>query len=32
MGIGLYAVILVGGLAAYAAYQYLQQQQAASSV
>lgn len=27
MGIGLYAVILIGGLAAYAAYQYLQQQQ-----
>ncbi|KAL8417949.1 hypothetical protein RB594_001533 [Gaeumannomyces avenae] len=32
MGIGLYAVILVGGIAAYAAYQYLQQQQAAASV
>ncbi|KLU92912.1 cytochrome b5 [Magnaporthiopsis poae ATCC 64411] len=31
MGIGLYAVILVGGLAAYAAYQYLQQQQAAAA-
>jgi len=28
MGIGLYAVVLIGGLVAFAAYQYLQQQQA----
>ncbi|KAK4134891.1 cytochrome b5 [Trichocladium antarcticum] len=28
LGVGLYAVVLIGGLVAYAAYQYLQQQQA----
>ncbi|KAK3303479.1 putative membrane bound hemo protein [Chaetomium strumarium] len=30
-GVGLYAVVLIGGLIAYGAYQYLQQQQAAQS-
>ncbi len=28
LGVGLYAIVLIGGLAAYYAYQYLQQQQA----
>jgi len=28
MGVGLYALIVVGGAIAYGAYQYLQQQQA----
>ena len=28
MGVGLYALILIGGVAAYGAYQYLQTQQA----
>jgi cytochrome b5 len=28
MGIGLYAVVLIGGLVAFGAYQYMQQQQA----
>ena len=31
LGVGLYAVVLIGGLVAYGAYQYLQQQQAAQS-
>ncbi|KAK3381353.1 putative membrane bound hemo protein [Podospora didyma] len=31
LGVGLYAVVLVGGLIAYGAYQYLQQQQAAQN-
>ncbi|KAM7224184.1 Cytochrome b5-like heme/steroid binding domain containing protein [Rhypophila decipiens] len=30
-GVGLYAVVAIGGLIAYAAYQYLQQQQAAQN-
>lgn len=29
LGIGLYALLLIGGLVGYGAYQYLQQQQAA---
>lgn len=28
LGVGLYAIVLIGGLAAFYAYQYLQQQQA----
>ncbi|KAL2258037.1 hypothetical protein VTK26DRAFT_8800 [Humicola hyalothermophila] len=31
LGVGLYAVVLIGGLIAYAAYQYLQQQQGAQA-
>ncbi|KAK3316135.1 putative membrane bound hemo protein [Apodospora peruviana] len=31
MGVGLYAVVAIGGLIAYGAYQYLQQQQAAQN-
>ncbi|KAK3349393.1 putative membrane bound hemo protein [Lasiosphaeria hispida] len=31
IGVGLYAVVLIGGLLAFGAYQYLQQQQAAQS-
>ncbi|KAK4111291.1 cytochrome b5 [Canariomyces notabilis] len=31
LGIGLYAIVLLGGLAAFGAYQYLQQQQAVQS-
>ena len=31
LGIGLYAILLIGGLLGYAGYQYLQQQQAAQS-
>lgn len=32
MGIGLYAIILIGGAAAYGAYQYLQSQQQANKI
>ncbi|KAL2017174.1 hypothetical protein VTK56DRAFT_2543 [Thermocarpiscus australiensis] len=31
LGVGLYAIVFVGGLIAYGAYQYLQKQQAAQS-
>jgi hypothetical protein len=31
LGVGLYAILLIGGLIGYGAYQYLQQQQAAQS-
>ncbi|KAK3941630.1 cytochrome b5-like heme/steroid binding domain-containing protein [Diplogelasinospora grovesii] len=30
MGVGLYALVLIGGLVAFGAYQYMQQQQAAA--
>jgi uncharacterized protein HemX len=31
LGIGLYAIVLIGGLIGYGAYQYLQQQQVAQA-